>query len=257
MKKKPTTPCNGHDLPCQNTGTFSWETCSCKCLPPYTGKICEKCIEQKCPRGKVQDPNTCGCMCPPAKQCKNNGVLDDDTCGCTCTNSWHGEQCEKCTPNHVMVMVYGTTSNALACVMRHGSPIRNAKHVAIWNVVYMEHSLKKTAPVDAKATGKVFNAMSARQRKSVSSPALTADCMHGTRKSASARNNANLWTANTVGSKIQRAVSVNAIHKVTAPTLAFLATRSCLRKLPFGQVINAKPANNQTRTHVLVRARSI
>ena len=44
--------------------------------------------------------------------------------------------------NHVMVMVYGTTSNALACVMRHGSPIRNAKHVAIWNVVYMEHSLK-------------------------------------------------------------------------------------------------------------------
>ena len=159
--------------------------------------------------------------------------------------------------NHVMVMVYGTTSSALACVMRRGSPIRNAKHVALWNVVCMERSLKKTAPVDAKATGKAFNAMSAQQRKSVSSPALTADCMRGTRKSASARNNANRWTANMVGSKIQRAVSVNAIHKVTAPTLAFLATRSCLRRLPFGQVINAKPANNRTRTHVLVRARSI
>ena len=97
-KKKPSTPCNGKDLPCQNTGTFSWETCSCNCLPPFTGKVCEKCIKQQCAKGKMQDPNTCGCMCPPTKQCKNNGVLDDGTCGCSCVNSWHGEQCEKCTP---------------------------------------------------------------------------------------------------------------------------------------------------------------
>ena len=70
--------------------------------------------------------------------------------------------------NRVMVMVYGTTSNALACVMHRGYPIRNARHAVIWNVVHMEHLLKKIAPVDAKATGKVFNATSARQKKSVS-----------------------------------------------------------------------------------------
>eukprot|EP00945_MAST-04E_sp_MAST-4E-sp1_P006804 g6804.t1 len=97
-KKKPATPCNGHDLPCQNTGTFNWETCRCACLPPYMGELCDKCIPQKCPSGKVQDPNTCGCICPASRTCKNNGVLNDDTCGCNCTNSWRGDSCDKCTP---------------------------------------------------------------------------------------------------------------------------------------------------------------
>eukprot|EP00505_MAST-04D_sp_SCG-Rhode-Island_P000887 Stramenopile-MAST_4_protein_887 len=96
--KKPETPCNGHDLPCQNTGSFDWTTCKCKCLPPYTGEVCDKCLSMTCPKGKVQDPTTCGCICPASKTCANNGVLNDDTCGCNCTNAWHGDTCNKCTP---------------------------------------------------------------------------------------------------------------------------------------------------------------
>ena len=257
VKKKPTTPCNGHDLPCQNTGTFSWETCSCKCLPPYTGKICEKCIEQKCPRGKVQDPNTCGCMCPPAKQCKNNGVLDDDTCGCTCTNSWHGEQCEKCTPKSCNG--HGVWDNKQCACLCDAPWLPDTQCKTCGHMECGVHGtfIEKDCSCRCKGNWKGIQCDECPTKEERIVAGIDCGLHAWDEEKCECKEQCEPLDCQHGGFQIQRAVSANAIHKVTGLTLVYLATRSFLRRLPFGQVINAKPANNRTRTHVLARVRSI
>ena len=114
--------------------------------------------------------------------------------------------------NHAMVMAYGIISNVHAYAMRDGYQIRNVKRVGTWNVESMVRLLKKIARVNAKAIGKVFNAMNALQRRSVSLLVLIVVCMHLMRKSASVRPNASRWIASMAAFKIREHVTVSVIQ---------------------------------------------
>jgi hypothetical protein len=45
-------------------GSWNKSTCSCDCLAPWEGPLCEACAPKDCLNGLVLDPLTCGCICP-------------------------------------------------------------------------------------------------------------------------------------------------------------------------------------------------
>jgi hypothetical protein len=54
-----------HELMCvKGQGVWDKASCSCDCIGPWGGRLCDVCASTECPDGLVQDPDTCACNCP-------------------------------------------------------------------------------------------------------------------------------------------------------------------------------------------------
>jgi len=61
---------------CLNGGVFNASSCSCSCVAPYSGKICETVTQ-----------------CSQQLQCLN-GQFNNKTCICDCYPNYYGNLCE-------------------------------------------------------------------------------------------------------------------------------------------------------------------